>query len=324
MKILVTGGLGYIGSHCVKQLLKKGDQVVIIDNLVTSIVRHASLEVPTYHLNLNQTDAVQTVLEKENIDLVMHFAASSCVRQAMQAPLSYYQNNVAASLSLFQAMAKANVKHIVFSSTCAIYGQQDGKAVTEQTLPNPLNPYGHSKLFVEQVLRDLVHLQGWHAAIFRYFNATGASPDGDLAELHVNETRLIPLAIQTLLGKRQELEIYGTDYNTPDGTCIRDYVHVDDICRAHLQVIPRLQSAGGLHIYNLGLGRPYSVKEIIVTLEKIAGKQLPIKYGHRKNGEAAALYADCTKASQDLGWKPIHATLPEILETSWKAACNFV
>jgi len=313
--ILVTGGAGYIGSHTVRLLLAKGHDVWVYDNL--SQGHRAS--VPADRLivgDLKDTERVDHVLMERRIDSVIHFAASALVGESVTNPGKFYQNNVVNTLSLLEKMRRHNVARIVFSSTCATYGLPEKVPITEDTPQKPINPYGTTKLIIEMALADYAAAYGIGFAALRYFNASGASPDGTIGEDHSPETHLIPLVIHALMGKRSHVEIFGTDYPTPDGTCIRDYIHVDDLAEAHRLALDAIQPGKGLHV-NLGIGRGYSVRELIRIAEEVTGKKVPFKEGPRRAGDPPELVAAADKARRELGWQPKYTELKPIIETAW-------
>ncbi len=318
MNVLVVGGAGYIGSHCVRQLLAAGHRPVVLDNLVYGHRAAVAPGVALHELNLGDEPAVARVLQAEKIELVMHFAAFCYVGESVKEPLKYYLNNVAATLHLLAAMRTAGVGKFVFSSTCATFGVPVALPLTEDMPQAPINPYGQTKLDVERVLLALAAAHGMSFAAFRYFNAAGASEDGVIGEDHSPETHLIPLAIDAATGRRPNLELYGTDYPTPDGTCLRDYVHVDDLSRAHIAVFPRLASPGAALFYNLGTGRPTSNREVIRAVELVTGRKITVLERARRAGDPPALYADSTKAQRELGWKVKFPTIDSIVATAWK------
>ncbi len=318
MNVLVVGGAGYIGSHCVRQLIAAGHRPVVIDNLVYGHRKAVAPEIPLHEVNLGDEAAVGRILRDEKIDIVMHFAAYCYVGESVTDPLKYYFNNVSATLHLLNAMLSANVKKFVFSSTCATFGVPATLPIHE-TLPQaPINPYGQTKLDVENLLKSLAHANGLSFAAFRYFNAAGASEDGAIGEDHDPETHLIPVAIDVALGKRPHLQLFGTDYPTPDGTCLRDYVHVDDLSRAHIAAFDKLATPGAQLFYNLGTGRPTSNREVIRAVEKILGKPVKVLESPRRPGDPPALYADSAKAQRELGWKVKFADIESIVATAWK------
>ena len=318
MKVLVAGGAGYIGSHCVRQLLAAGHEPVVLDNFAYGHRAAVPTGVRLHEANLADAAALDRVFRTEAIELVMHFAAFCYVGESVQTPLKYYLNNVAATYALLDAMQRHGVRKFLFSSTCATYGVPARLPLVEGMPQAPINPYGQTKLDVENTLKALAHAQGLGFAAFRYFNAAGAAEDGSIGEDHDPETHLIPLAIGAAQGKRPLLQVFGTDYPTPDGTCQRDYVHVDDLSRAHIAVFERLDRPGAAHFYNLGTGMPTSVREVIAAVEKITGLKVPVNYGPRREGDPPALYADSAKAQADLGWRPRFMTIESIVETAWR------
>jgi UDP-glucose 4-epimerase len=318
MNVLVVGGAGYIGSHCVRQLAAAGHRPVVLDNLVYGHRRAVAPSVPFYESNLGDEAAVRRVLTEERISLVMHFAAFCYVGESVTDPLKYYLNNVSATLQLLKAMLAVDVKQFVFSSSCATYGVPERLPMTEDLPQAPINPYGQTKLDVENLLKALAHAHGLSFAAFRYFNAAGAAEDGSIGEDHDPETHLIPLAIDAALGRRPPLQLFGTDYPTPDGTCLRDYVHVDDLSRAHIAVFDRLTKPGTRLFYNLGTGRPSSNREVLRAVEKISGKKVPLVEAPRRAGDPPALYADSGLAKRELGWQAKYGDIESIVATAWK------
>ncbi|HEY3755906.1 MAG TPA: UDP-glucose 4-epimerase GalE [Opitutaceae bacterium] len=318
MNALVVGGAGYIGSHCVKQLREAGHRPVVLDNLVYGHRKAIPADVPFHAHDLGDEAAVSALLTKEKIDVVMHFAAYCYVGESVTDPLKYYFNNVAAPLHLLRATLSAGVKKFVFSSTCATYGTPPSLPIVETMPQAPINPYGQTKLDLENLLKALSRAHGLSFAAFRYFNAAGASEDGSIGEDHTPESHLIPLAIEAAVGKRPHLQLFGTDYPTPDGTCLRDYVHVDDLSRAHIAAFPKLETPGTTLFYNLGTGRPTSNREVIAAVERATGKKVPLIESPRRPGDPAALYADSTKAQTELGWKVKFPDIDSIVATAWK------
>jgi UDP-glucose 4-epimerase len=320
MNVLVAGGAGYIGSHTVKRLKEAGHTPVIYDNVSRGHKEVVDiLKVPAVIADLNDRATLVRALRDYKIDTVMHFAAYAYVGESVEKPLMYYHNNVATTVNVLEAMREANVSRFVFSSTCAIYGDPDKIPITEDEKKAPVSPYGRSKLMVEQVLADAADPKAWPGfsfAALRYFNASGCAMDGALGEDHDPETHLIPVLLQAILGLRPGLTVFGTDYPTPDGTNVRDYIHVDDLADAHIKAMEKLQP--GKPIYcNLGTGRGFSVKEIIATAEKVTGKKAPVTYGPRRAGDAIALYADPSRAKNLLGWEAKHKDPEAIIRSAW-------
>jgi len=317
MNVLVAGGAGYIGSHAVKQLVEAGHHVAVVDNLCRGHARAVVGGAAFYQLDLSQTSELREVLEKEAIDAVMHFAALAYVGESVADPLSYYHNNTAGTVSLLQAMVSAGVERMVFSSTCATYGQPEEMPIRETTPQRPISPYGWSKWCVEQVLRDLAAARPQFSfASLRYFNVAGSAADGSLGEDHDPETHLIPVVLQAALGRRREVTVFGDDYPTPDGTCIRDYIHVEDLCAAHILAMEAL-GPGRTWFYNLGIGRGYSVKEVITAAQRVTGREIPVETGSRRSGDPAVLFSDATAIRKDLGWTPHYTEIEPIIATAW-------
>jgi UDP-glucose 4-epimerase len=315
VKILVIGGAGYVGSHALRHLLAAGHDCLVYDNLSQG---HRAA-VPAGRLivgRLQDRPLLEAVLLRERIEAVVHFAAFALVGESVRDPAKYYQNNILGSLSLLDAMRAAGVRRIVFSSTTATYGVPDRVPIDEDQPQRPINPYGFSKLVVEQALADYAAAYGLGYAALRYFNAAGASPAGDIGEDHDPETHLIPLVLQVALGQRPQIEIFGDDYPTPDGTCVRDYVHVDDLASAHLLALERLRPGQGLKL-NLGTGRGYSVREVIDACRQATGHPIPVKMGARRSGDPPALVADARRAREQLGWQPRYLEIGSIVETAW-------
>jgi len=301
----------------VRQLSAAGHRPVVLDSLVYGHRGAVAPGIPMYIGDLGDEPTVTEVLAKEKIDVVMHFAAYCYVGESVTDPLKYYLNNSAATLHLLKAMQGAGVTKFVFSSTCATFGVPD-KLPMPETLPQvPINPYGQTKLDIENALRALAHVGKISFAAFRYFNAAGASEDGSIGEDHDPETHLIPVAIDVAVGKRTELQLFGTDYPTPDGTCLRDYVHVDDLSRAHIAVFEKLAAPGSAHFYNLGTGTPSSNREVIRAVEKATGRKVKVVEGPRRPGDPPALYADSSKAKRELGWKVKFPDIGSIVATAW-------
>lgn len=318
MNVLVVGGAGYIGSHCVRQLVAAGHNPVVLDNLVFGHRQAVAPEIPFYSVNLGNESEVGKILRKEKIDIVMHFAAYAYVGESVTDPMKYYFNNVAATLHLLRCMIGSGVKKFVFSSTCATYGIPEKMPLVETMPQAPINPYGQTKLDIENALKAFAHAYGLSFAAFRYFNAAGAAEDGTIGEQHNPETHLIPLVIDAAVGRRENVQVFGTDYPTPDGTCLRDYVHVDDLSRAHIAVFDKLDKPGTGLFYNLGTGTPTSVFDVIKAVEKVTGKKVPTVIAPRRAGDPPALYADSSKAKTELGWQPKYMSIEPIVETAWK------
>lgn len=317
MNVLVVGGAGYIGSHCVRQLEAAGHRPVVLDNLVFGHREAVAGQVPFHEADLGDRPTVERILREEAIELVMHFAAYAYVGESVTDPLKYYENNLAKTVALLQAMRAAGVGKFVFSSTCASYGIPERMPMTEDLPQNPINPYGQTKLDVENLLKACAHAYGLSSASFRYFNAAGAAEDGFIGEDHDPETHLIPLAIWAAQGKRDKLTVFGNDYDTPDGTCLRDYIHVDDLARAHIAVFEKLEDTGSCLFYNLGTGKPASVLEVIRAVESVTGLEVPYETGPRRPGDPPALYADSSKAQRELDWKPKYMDIRDTITTAW-------
>ncbi|MBO5780920.1 MAG: UDP-glucose 4-epimerase GalE [Opitutales bacterium] len=318
MKVLVIGGAGYIGSHCVRQLVEAGHSPVVLDNLSYGHRQALDKSVPFYLGDLADKDLVGKILDDEKIDIVMHFAAFINVGESVLEPIKYYKNNLSGVISLIETMIGHNVKKFVFSSTCATFGIPKSLPIVEDLPQNPINPYGQTKLDVEHFLQNCARAYGLNSVAFRYFNASGAAEDGSIGEDHSPESHLIPLAIYAAMGKRPALKIFGSDYNTPDGTCLRDYVHVDDLSRAHIASFKLLEGDGKFLHYNLGTGTPNSVLEIIKGVEKVSGLKVPHEFAPRREGDPDALYADSSKAKKELGWRIKYENVEDIIRTAYK------
>ena len=315
MRILVTGGAGYIGSHTVKLLLGRGHEVTVFDNL--SFGHKAA--VPADRLvvgDLRDVDHLDNVLVVNRIEAVVHFAAFAYVGESVTNPAKYYTNNLLYSLNLLDRCRRVGVQKFVFSSTCATYGVPTAVPITEAEKQSPINPYGNTKLAFERALYDYAAAYPFGFCALRYFNASGASPDGTIGEDHDPETHLIPLVFQAATGKRSHVEIFGTDYPTPDGTCVRDYIHVDDLAEAHILALDTIGPGSAL-AYNVGVGCGFSVREVIRTAEAVCSLKVPVKEGPRRAGDPAELVANADKVRRELGWSPKYADLRPIMETAW-------
>jgi UDP-glucose 4-epimerase len=316
MRVLVCGGAGYIGSNMTAMLKTAGHEPVVFDNLSKG---HKSAIRDTEFVKGDLADSrllIET-LEKYDIEAVMHFAAFIEVGESVQAPLKYYHNNLCCTENLLSAMETAGVEKFVFSSTAAVYGVPKNIPITEDSPTEPINPYGQTKLAVERMCHYQSQAGKLAFASLRYFNACGAGNNGSLGEDHRPESHLIPLTIQAAMGKRSDIRIYGTDYDIPDGTCIRDYIHIDDLCRAHLLALEKLQTEREL-IYNLGNGKGYSVREVIKTVRKVTGKNFKVVEAERRSGDPPILTSDATRAFEELGWKTEKSSLEQMVSTAWK------
>lgn len=317
MAVLVTGGAGYIGSHTVLELLKREEEVVVIDNLQKGHTAALLSGAKFFEGDLRDPAFLDQVFTENEIDAVVHFAADSLVGESVENPLKYYDNNVGGAITLLKAMSKHNVKKIVFSSTAAVYGEPDQVPILETLLTNPTNPYGETKLAIEKMLKWSEQAYGIEHVVLRYFNVAGADLDGKLGEDHQPETHLIPIVLQVALGKREKIMIFGDDYDTPDGSCIRDYIHVTDLADAHILAIKRLREGGSSSVYNLGNGNGFSVKEVIEISRKVTGKTISAEVAPRRAGDPARLVASSEKATIELGWKPRYAELETMVDSAW-------
>lgn len=321
MKLLVAGGAGYIGSHMVKQLVREDHEVVVLDNLSTGfreMVKYGQLVVG----DLADTHLLERLFTEHRFDGVMHFAANSLVGESVNEPGKYYRNNVANTLNLLEVMVRHQVRHFIFSSTAATFGEPEYSPIDERHPQSPINPYGASKLMVERILQDYASAHGLNSVCLRYFNACGADPEGDIGECHDPETHLIPLILQAASGRRNSITVFGRDYDTEDGTCIRDYIHIDDLCSAHalaLQALVKGDQSGALG-FNLGNGLGYSVQQVIDAVQRVVaedGYSLKVEEGERRAGDPATLVADATLAKRELGWQPQYAELETIIRHAW-------
>jgi UDP-glucose 4-epimerase len=317
MKVLVVGGAGYIGSHMVKRLLERGHAVTTLDDFSTGY-REAIVGGEVVHADLGDAAAVAVALARSRPHAVMHFASFIQVGESVQQPAKYYLNNVAKTLVLLDEVRKAGVKRFVFSSTAAIFGEPEYVPIDERHRALPINPYGRTKLMVEDALADFDRAYGLRSVCLRYFNAAGADPAGAIGERHEPETHLIPLVLQAASGRRPSISVFGTDYDTPDGTCIRDYIHVVDLCDAHLAAIEWMDRHDRSGAFNLGNGQGFSVHEVIATAESVCGRPIPVAHSPRRAGDPARLVADATLARRELGWTPRYAALRTIVDHAWR------
>jgi len=315
-RILVTGGAGYIGSHACKLAARAGYEPIAYDNLVNGhewAVKWGPLEVG----DVRDGNRLLEVMSRYSPVAVMHFAAFAYVGESIQEPLKYYHNNVVGSLTLFDAMARSGINKIVFSSTCAVYGSPQAKPISESTPTHPISPYGASKQMIERSLGDLSRATSLRYVALRYFNAAGADPGGEIGEVHEPETHLVPSAIRAALGRRGELTLYGNDYPTRDGTCIRDYVHVSDLAEAHVRALRYLEEDNESLAINLGTGREVSVLEVLAAVKRFSGHKVPYAMGQRRGGDPPTLVASNNLAAQKLGWLPVRSSLDEIVATAY-------
>lgn len=317
MAILVLGGAGYIGSHTALELVKSGRDVVIADSLVTGYKKAIPEKARFYQGDIRDFEYLDNLFQQEKIDAVIHFAAYSLVGESVANPLKYYGNNLYGTKILLEAMVKNNIDKIVFSSTAATYGEPENIPVLESDRTCPTNPYGETKLAVEKMFKWVAEAHGFRYVSLRYFNACGADENGIIGEAHNPESHLIPIILQVPNGKRETISIYGTDYDTPDGTCIRDYIHVTDLAQAHILAVKYLYNGGKSDIFNLGNGVGYSVREVIETARKVTGRPIPVTETSRRAGDPARLVASSEKAKRILGWKPVHNCLEEIIASAW-------
>jgi len=316
MNVLVTGGAGYVGSHTVQELVRAGHRPAVFDNLSEG---HAAAvtDCPLIQADLGEEGAIELALAETGAEAVMHFAASAYVGESVEDPQKYYMNNVVNTLRLLRAMRRVGVERFVFSSSCTVYGEPERMPLTEDMPVATLSPYGRTKAIVEGILADYAAAYGLRCAALRYFNAAGADPEGRIGEDHDPETHLIPLVIQAALGKRPSIAVFGTDYPTPDGTCIRDYVHVTDLGTAHVMALEALDERGVM-VYNLGTGTGHSVREVIEVVKRVSGRDFPVVEAPRRPGDAPELVGSAERVSRELGWTPRYAALEQIVEHAWR------
>ena len=315
--VMVVGGAGYIGSHMVKDLLQANYRVITLDNLSTGH-RDLLLGGKLIEGNLGDTTLLNKIFSDHRIDVVMHFAAYSIIGESVKNPVEYYRNNVANTIELLDAMVQHNVKRFIFSSSAAVYGEPREVPIKEEHPLRPTNPYGATKVAIEKMLSDFDSAYGLKYVSLRYFNAAGADASGKIGERHDPETHLIPLILKVAMGERNSIKIFGTDYTTRDGTCIRDYIHVSDLTQAHFLAVEKLIAGGESAIYNLGNNRGYSVREVVDIAAKVTGEQIPAIVDGRRSGDPAVLIANSDKIRKELGWKPHFGDLKTILRTAWK------
>ncbi|MCD9029532.1 UDP-glucose 4-epimerase GalE [Luteimonas sp. BDR2-5] len=321
LRILVCGGAGYIGSHMAKWLAAHGAEPVVLDNLSTGH-REAVRFGPLVEADLLDPASLDAAFARGPFDAVMHFCARSLVGESVQLPYDYYGNNVVGTLNLLRAMQRHGVDRLVFSSTAAVFGEPVSERIDESHPKAPINPYGASKLMVERILADAAAAYGLRSVTLRYFNAAGASADGDIGEAHTPETHLIPNVLRAALGDGSRLKVFGDDWPTPDGTCVRDYIHVDDLAQAHWQALAYMDAHAGAHAFNLGNGRGFSVREVIAAAQAVGGREVPFDIAPRRAGDPAVLVASSALARSELGWTPRYPALPEIIETAWRWHCD--
>ena len=315
--VLITGGAGYIGSHAVKALTARGERVVVYDNFGAGHRAAVPAASAVVEGDIHDTARLVDAIATHQVGAVMHFAAWLSVGDSVKDPIGYYRNNVAGALSVLDAMVRSGVRHFVFSSTAAVFGNPEETPITESHPTNPINPYGGTKLTVEQALPGFEQAHGIRSVALRYFNAAGADPDAVLGEDHSPEVHVVPRAIDAALG-RGRFTIFGDDYPTDDGTCLRDYVHVTDLAAAHVLALDALRAGGDSNVYNLGNGRPTSVRDVVNAVERVTGRPVPYVRGSRREGDPAILYASSDRIKRDLGWRPEYEDIDVIVETAWR------
>lgn len=317
MSVLVCGGAGYIGSHCVYELIEKGESVVVVDNLQTGYKQAIHPNAKFYKGDIRDFQFLDKVFKENQIDAVIHFAANSLVGESMQLPLKYYNNNVYGTQILLEAMVANNVKRIVFSSTAAVYGEPECVPILENDRTKPTNAYGETKLAMEKMMKWADVAYGVKYIALRYFNVAGANENGLIGEAHNPETHLVPLILQVPLGKREKIMIYGDDYQTKDGTCVRDYIHVIDLIDAHILAMNKLREGHDSDVFNLGNGSGFTVKEMIEAAKKVTGYEIPVEIAARRSGDPAVLVASSKKARKVLGWSPKFTNVEEVIRSAW-------
>lgn len=317
MSVLVLGGAGYIGSHAVYQLIDQGMDVVVVDNLENGHRQAVHPNAAFYEGDIRDANFLDSVFENESIDEVLHFAANSLVGESMENPLKYFDNNVYGTQVLLKAMTKHGVKNIVFSSTAATYGEPEAVPITETMPTHPTNTYGETKLTMEKMMKWTSLAHDLNFVSLRYFNVAGARATGEIGEDHRPESHLVPIILQAALGQREEITVFGDDYDTPDGTCIRDYVHIEDLVNAHLLALDYLRNGGENDVFNLGSSQGFSVNEMISTARSVTGKDIPVKIGPRRSGDPSILVASTEKATRILGWNPVNTSITKIIEDAW-------
>lgn len=318
MTVLICGGAGYIGSHCIRIFAERGEDIVVLDNLETGHREALPAYVKFYHADIRDAKALSQVFEENQIEAVIHFCAYSLVGESVEKPLKYFDNNVGGMIALLQAMQKYGVNRMIFSSSAAVYGDPLHVPILETDETNPTNPYGESKRIMERMIDWVSKTSSLRYVSLRYFNVAGAASDGTIGEDHRHETHLIPLILQVPMGKREKLNIFGDQYPTKDGTCIRDYIHVEDVARAHWNALDYLRKDGQCMVCNLGSGLGYSVKEMITAAKNVTRFDIPVEVSQNRPGDPAKLVADIQKARNVLHWEPQHTSIEEIIETAWK------
>lgn len=317
MKILVTGGAGYIGSHTVKEIINNGDNVIVFDNLSYGHKQAISKKAKFIKGDLNNQKLIEKILKREKIEAVLHFAGFIQVGESVKNPLKYYKNNFYNSIHLLEAMKNTSVKYLIFSSSAGVYGQPEKMPIKENDSKDPINTYGRTKLIIEYALKSYDEAFGIKFIILRFFNAAGASSNSEIGEDHDPETHIIPLIIRAALGQFDEFKIFGNDYKTPDGTCVRDYIHVEDIARAHLQGLRYLRQKNQSDIFNIGIGKGFSNQQLVDAVKKISGVDFKVSFGPRRQGDPDELVADSSRAREMLNWQPKYDNIESIIETAW-------